>query len=171
MLDLVKAVYRGFKDKKVLPRFFIYEPDEVPESVDAVGITTKVKQMIRKLDSVTEHLKQAPMWWPTAVTTKQHSTPLPYLVVVKNPLKSLESPDAHKDFILTTYGKLSDDIVELKKNKDEWKVIVKSKDSAEKSANAMKVGNSPLETSVKSKRFLGVLRFVPNDLKAKMWLS
>ena len=31
----------------------------------------------------------------------------------------------------------------------------------------MKVGNSPVEISVKSKRFLGVLRFVPNDFKAE----
>ena len=79
VLDLVKAVYRCSKDKKVLPRFVIYEPDEVPESADAVGacITTKVNQMCRKLDSVTEHLKQAPMLRPTGVTTKQHSTPLP----------------------------------------------------------------------------------------------
>ena len=107
------------------------------------------------------------MLWPTGVTTKQNSTPLSNSVVVKNPPKSIEYPDSRKDFILTTCGKLSDDIVELKKNKDEWKVIVKSKDSAEKIANAMKVGNSPLETSVKSKRFLGVLRFVQNDFKAE----
>jgi hypothetical protein len=69
------------------------------------------------------------------------STPLPYSVVVKNPPKSFETPIARKDFILSTCGKLSDDIVELKRNKDEWKVMVKSKDSAEKIANTMKIGN------------------------------
>ena len=77
--------------------------------------------MCRKLDSVTEHLKQAPMFWPTGVTTKQYSTPLPYSVVVKNPPKSLESPNARKDFILTTCGELSDDIVELKKSNSQIK--------------------------------------------------
>ena len=43
--------------------------------------------------------------------------------------------------------------------------MVKSKDSAEKIANAMKIGNSSLETSVKSNRFSGIVRFVPEEFE------
>jgi hypothetical protein len=64
--------------------------------------------------------KQAPILQAANLILRQPSTALPYLVVLKNPPKSIEMPDAHKDFILSPCGKLSDDIVVLKRNRMYW---------------------------------------------------
>ena len=67
MLDLAKAVYKRFKNNKILPKIVIYELEEVTQYADAVAtyITTKVNQTCRKLDSVAEQIEQAPIFWPT----------------------------------------------------------------------------------------------------------
>ena len=43
--------------------------------------------------------------------------------------------------------------------------MIKSKDSAEKIANIMKIGNSSLDTNIK-KMFSGVVRFIPDAYEA-----
>ena len=43
--------------------------------------------------------------------------------------------------------------------------MIKSKDSAEKIVNIMKIGNSSLDTNIK-KMFSGVVRFIPDAYEA-----
>jgi hypothetical protein len=69
-------------------------------------------------------------------------------------------PDASKEFILSTCWRPSDDIVDLKRHKDEWEITIKPKDPAVMIANAMKVRNSPIDTNIRWKRFFGVVCFL-----------
>ena len=66
VVDIAKVIWKCDKDKKELPKFVIFEPQEVPNCGDVIvsTITAKLNETCKKLDGVAEQLKSGPIAWP-----------------------------------------------------------------------------------------------------------
>ena len=165
ILDILK-VFRVCEDKNIsLPRFVIFEPDEVPIIPGEVTatLTRKVNELCAKFDSYVDSNPSPSVSAMPAAETNTIMSKLSYAVVLKNPPKDLSNPSARKSYLHRVCGDISSNIVELKPTKSEWRVVLNNKNAAESLAEAVGKSDSTISVKVKTPAFFGIIRHVPTE--------
>ena len=168
--DILKLLKYCDEKKIALPKYVIYEPDEVPivpGEVSAV-ITRKVNEMCSKLESFIER-DRPPAQWPLSGSGSSFQGPSPtpqptYAVVLKNPPQDLRNPEMRKEYLDKVCGDNSSSIVELRALKSGWRVVLADKKSANAVAQALCANDRSVEAKVKQPYFYGIARHVPADM-------
>ena len=190
IIEMAKILSQCAKDNKSLPQFVIVDPQEVPTCPDEISacIRVKVNEMCRRVDvgldsiagkiklatdtfseqlskvseqcvAISDTMSLAPPSLEPQVTQQK---PL-YSVVVKNMPPDLNSPQARQEFIskLCPSGVDSDSLT-LKRSNNDWKILVKSCDSATQLAQAM--SSKQIDTQVRVPQFVGIVKRIPSSL-------
>lgn len=168
--DILKVLDYCDKNSVELPKFVIYEPDEVPTipGEASATLTRKVNDLCLEFKNFVSMAKAQSLCCPSASSVPGPANPVTvnpqtsYAVVLKMP-KSLDNPIARKQF-LDTICPNSAEISELKKVRQDWKLFVKSKSSAEKIVEKMKVSKPEVSAMLKEKMFIAVLKKVPPSM-------
>ena len=153
------------RDKKLIPTFVILTPCSVPtvgESTSATAIC-RLNEIKRKVDGLYEMAQNRPLTWKPSEPAEEPPLRPSYAVVLKNLPDSLNTPSARKEFIDKVCPN-SEEISELRKLKGDWKLVVKSKKTADTIASTLKSDKYGVTASVRSPSYIGVLKRVPEDL-------
>ena len=174
--DILKVLDYCDKNNVQLPKFVIYEPDEVPSIPGEVTATLsrKVNDLCLEFRNFVSAQSYAvpSMSATTEVSINSVSinnghahvsTKPSYAVVLKDLPETLDNPIARKGFVDSLCPN-SDDISELRKTKQDWKLYVKSKATAEKIMENMRSRTPTVTASLKERLFIGVLKRVPNSM-------
>jgi hypothetical protein len=107
-----------------MPKFLIEYLCSVLTFNDLVGATlaVKVNDLGRKIDSLAESNNNKPISWPLKFNALESEAPS-YAVLLKNLQGSLNTPSARKSIVDSVCSNPSQ-ISELRKSKDDWKLIV-----------------------------------------------
>jgi len=134
LLDMCKRLSFASKEKRQIPRFLIFSPCEVPTIGNAVvaTLTSKVNELARMVDAFSAVSGQSAVNWPSRESPPKPVDPMPVtdVVVLRNSPKDLTSPSSRTNFLDSLHPAASSDIAELKNSANKWKVVVKSKATA-----------------------------------------
>ena len=162
--DMVQAFDLCDEKKISLPQYLIFEPDQVPcvPGETTATLTQKVNELYMEFKSFAEHHKAR-----SVVQTIPEMKPPPpakpsYSVIVKNPPKNLNNPDARKDFLDKACGGVSSSIGVLRPRRDAWQVVLSDKGAANTLADALSKADQSINAKVKSPAFFGIVRRVPD---------
>ena len=137
-MDIAKTFARCAKEKRQLPEFVIFEPEEVPacnEEIAACVVST-VNEMNCNFNGLLDHLNQKPLPWsegnPVAAQANESTpSPLSYSVVLKKPPPTVATAEERKNFLSNICGDaLNDNDFELRRRKYEWRFVTKNKSKA-----------------------------------------
>ena len=171
IIEICKILVSAAKNNVSMPKFVIFNPCSVPVIGDAVNatVTAKVNELSRKLDNFLA-TQSAPA---TSIFTSSRSAPetskprnSTYSVVLKNPPKELNGPNDRKAFI-DSFCENTNDISELRKSANEWKLVVRSKAAAAKIVEKAKSSKPDLKITVREPLHIAVLRNVPEDINCE----
>lgn len=164
VIDIMK-VFKLCDEKNIsLPRFVLYQPDDVPIIPGEISatLTRKVGELCRKFDSFVESEYQLRNPYHSRENNGKHKQT--YAVVLKNPPQGLTDPESRKDYLNGLCGQTSNDIVELRPRKSAWSVLVKDKATADSIAQAITSTDNSVVARVKSPSFFGIIRHVPASI-------
>ena len=115
--DMLKILEKCAERQILLPRFVIYEPDEVyviPGEMSAT-LTRKVNELCLKLDNFIQTQRSI---MPTPEASLKPPPKLTYAVVLKNPPKELFDPKESRAFIENLCGDSKISIAEIRPGRD-----------------------------------------------------
>ena len=141
----MKVVDYCDKNSVALPKFVIYEPENVPTIPGQASATLsrKINDLCLEFKNFVSTAKAHSLCCPSASSVPGSAIPVTvnpqpsYAVVLKMP-KYLDNLVARKKFLDRICAN-SAEISELKKIRQDWKLFVKSKSSTEKIVEKMKV--------------------------------
>ena len=164
--DILKALNYSDKNSVPLPKFVIFQPDEIAavpgESI--VTLTRKVNELHLEFKSFVSSFDQ-----PSSSTSTPGTKDIakvgakPSYAVVLNIPKALDNPDARKRFVDSLCPN-SDEINQLRKTKDDWKLIVRSKSSARTIVENLKSNAPDVTAKLKVRLFIAVLMRAPTSI-------
>lgn len=158
VIDIVRAFDLCDEKKVSLPRFVIFEPDQVPivPGETTATLTRKLNEFYMEFKSFAEQqsVKTVPHHSASMIVPEKPT----YAVVVKNPPKNLDNPSARKDYLDSLAGSSSSSIVTLRPRKDEWRVFMSDKAEATALAEAITNSNQGVDAKVKSRSHFGIIR-------------
>ena len=169
ILNMCKTLFAAAKQKLKIPKIVILTPCEVQTIGEAVNATvvSKVNRLSRKLDRVLANISHplSSLSDQSLVLPQSHdSMPKPsYAVILKNPPKELKGPTERQAFIDSLCPSPGSDVSELRRDKNEWKLVVSSKETAslivEKAKRCDPTPNAPLKESA----FVAFIKQVPDE--------
>ena len=160
---------RCAEEKRQLPQFVIFEPQEVLACNEEIAacVVSIVNEMNRKFNGLLDRLNQKPLPWPegnpvAAQANESTPSPLSYSVVLKKPPPTVATAEERKNFLSNTCGDaLNDDDFELRRGKYEWRLVTKNKSKAAVLATSINKKSPETLASVKTPTFIGMIKFVP----------
>ncbi|KAK2709505.1 hypothetical protein QYM36_013237 [Artemia franciscana] len=168
-MDIGKLLQKCSKEKQQLPKFLIYNPQEVPATSELVGacITSAVNQLCRKLDKIMHSATAQPI--PSlSINEKQVPAPPSHAVIIKNPSKTLSSHETRKNVIESAVGLEQSGDIEICQGKSELCVLGNCSNKAEKIAGSLKNIDANMSVKVKAKEFVGIIKHVPEEFEAPL---
>jgi hypothetical protein len=129
VVDIGKMLQRCAKDRKSLAKYVIYDPPEVPATSELVGVyaISKINEMCKKVEKAVIHIQQLPVPVDQSPVEKSGKVTLLYLVVVKNPPKTLSTAEARKSVIDSACGTILDkSAIEIRRGRSDFKFLVDS---------------------------------------------
>ena len=165
--DMCKSLVSAAKQNVPIPKFVIFSPCEVPAIGEAVHATvvSKVNELSRKLDGFMLNTSRSTVTLPDKSQSSQTAPPRPlYSVILKDPPTDLKCPSERKAFIDKLCPCPDGDITELRRSNTEWKLVVRSKQTASQIVDAAKRAKPSLNISLKEPAFLAAIKRVPEDL-------
>lgn len=172
IVDMIRAFDTCDEKRVSLPRYVIFEPDQVPIVPGEITatLTRKLNEFYMEFKSFAENSSATTAVPPHPPETSCASTGRPkalYSVVVKNPPKTLDNPNSRKDFLDSLAGDSSPSIVALKPSKDEWRVIMSDKGAANALAEAITKTHRVADAKVKTPAFFGIVRHTPPGISSE----
>ena len=170
ILIMCKTLVAAAKQNLKIPKFVILSPCEVPTIGEAVNATvvSKINEISRKLDSVLANISHpsSSLSDQSLVLPQSHdSMPKPsYVVILKNPPKELKGRTEHQTFIDSLCPSPGSDVSELRRGKNEWKLVVSSKETACLIVEKAKRSDPILNATLKESAFVAVIKQVPDEL-------
>ena len=162
--EICRWIHQAHAKKTKLPTFVIDSPCSVPTTSEATAATVaiKVNELSRVIKNHFAINANKPIEWPSA--SNQPDKPS-YAIVLKNLPESLDTPSARKRFIDSVCADTSD-ISELRRVKSDWKLVVRSKNTAETIVESIKTNQPQISAAIKSPNYIGVVKRVPSDVSA-----
>jgi len=135
VMDIGKLLHEYSKENQQLPKFLIYDPQEISAASELGGacITSAVNQMCRKLDNFI-HCTTA----QSISYEKPLAAPPSYALIVKNPPKALSSHKTCKNVFESGVGLEQSGDIEIRRGMFERRVLVNCSNKAEKVAGSLK---------------------------------
>ena len=167
VMDIGKLLHKCNKKKQQLPKFLIYDPEEVSAASELVGgcIASAVNQMFGKLEN-SMHCATAQPISSLSINEKLVPSPPSYALIVKNPLKALSSHERRKNVIEPEVGLEQSGDIEIHRGKSELDVLVYCSNKAEKIEGLLKNIDANMSVKVKAKEFVGITKRVPEKFEA-----
>ena len=170
ILNMCKTLVAAAKQNVKIPKFVILIPCEVPTIGEAVNATvvSNVNELSRKLDCVLANMSH-----PSGSLSDQSlvlpqsndSMPKPsYAVILKNPPKELKGPTECQAFIDSLCPSPGSDVSELHRGKNEWKLVISSKEIASLIVEKAKRSDPTLNVTLKESAFVAVVKQAPDEL-------